>query len=721
MPALNIGTTERISTDTENTVPVVVPTQNSMAALGIHIGNIFTRNAEHRRMSGIDNKLLNSLRACKSEYSPEERAKLKAQGLSDEIFTPITDVKRRAAHSQMSEIFNAPGDRPWVINPTPLPEVPPSVAKEAFQEIIIGYIQICEQTQNIPEPEDVFRYAESRMDEVFRREVEWASVRAERMEMKVHDQLTEGGWLKAFADYTNNVCTYGTAVIKGPVPRVVLKSEIKETKLGTYKYEMVPKEILCYESVNPWDCYPSKGAKTIDDGDICIRVRFTTDELWQFANAKTKDKRVDNGDWCVDTIKAILQMNPNGGISIQGQPYDMLRQQLENDGTDMSNKCVLEGIEFYGNVRGTVLLDLGFHNTQENDPIEDDEFYEVDAISIDGYVIYCKIIDRNVGRPLSKGVFYESAESWWGDSIADKLKTIQKVMNSALRNLVMNMAMTSGPQFWVKDISRLVDKTENALKLAPWKVHRFNMGQMGQNDIPMGVMEIPSRVDEALKIFQWGKVQSDEDSGIPAYTYGTNVSGGAGRTASGLAMLTEAANRGMKAVINVTDRDVIRDIVMRTVRYNLVFDSDVSIKGDCEVNPSGVMGKILRQQEIQSLGQMANMMMQPMVFQNLGPKPLIAVLRKMFESNGMINIDDLFPSKEKIEELEMLQELQQLMAAQQGMEQQGQAEGGEQGEQQMTQGQSAEQQVRENPQEVAMRGDPAFRQESQVAERRGAA
>ena len=168
---------------------------------------------------------------------------------------------------------------------------------------------------------------------------------------------------------------------------------------------------------------------------------------------------------------------------------------------------------------------------------------------------------------------------------------------------------------------------------------------MGQNDIPMGVMEIPSRVDEALKIFQWGKVQSDEDSGIPAYTYGTNVSGGAGRTASGLAMLTEAANRGMKAVINVTDRDVIRDIVMRTVRYNLVFDSDVSIKGDCEVNPSGVMGKILRQQEIQSLGQMANMMMQPMVFQNLGPKPLIAVLRKMFESNGMINIDDLFPSK----------------------------------------------------------------------------
>jgi hypothetical protein len=597
------------------------------------------------------------------------------------------------------------------------------VAKEAFSEIIAGFVQICQMTGKIPSPEEVFRYAEGRMDEVYRLEMEWAKVRAGRMETKIHDQLTEGGWIKAFADYANNVCTYGTAVIKGPVPRVVLQNEVKETSLGTYKYGFAPKEILCYESVSPWDCYPTKGAKTIDEGDICIRVRFTTDELWQFSNATAKGGRADKGEWCIDTIQALLSLHPDGGVSIQGQPYDMLRQQLENDGTDTANKCGLEGIEFFGNIRGSILSSLGFDSTQEDEPIDDDKFYEVDAIEIDGYVIYCKVINRCVGRPLSKGVFYESPESWWGDSIADKLKTVQKVMNSALRNLVMNMAMTSGPMFWVKDVSRLSDKSKDATKLAPWKVFRFNTGQLGQNDIPMGAMEIPSRIDDALKILTWGKQQADEDSGIPAYTYGTNVSGGAGRTASGLAMLTEAANRGMKTVINITDRDVIRDIVKRTVRYNLVYDSDVSIKGDCEVNPAGVMGMILREQESQRRKQLLNIMMNPLVYQLVGPKAVLAILREEIKSHGIPNIDDVLPSKEKVAELELIQQIQQLSAAQQNVGLLGEGEGDPAGQPESTPGQVAGQQVRENPQAVAARGDPSMRPESQsqVSARRGAA
>ncbi len=715
----------------ERSVPVAVPSRIDMAELGRHIVRVFEVNAEHRRVSGIDDKLLASLRARKSEYSPAERAKIEEIGLSPDIYTPITDTKCRAAMAQIGEIFSSPGDKPWVLNATPIPEVPESVAKEAFVGILAGFMEVCELTGMIPSPEQVYAYAEARMDEVYRKQVEWATIRAERMEHKVHDQMTEGGWIDAFSAYCNYLCTYGTAVIRGPVPRVVLQPEMKETQVGTLKYSVAPKEVLCYEAVNPWDCYPSRGARKIGDGNICIRVRFMPDELWQFSQSVKKGKQ-DHGEWFVDTIDALLTKYPNGGVMIRGQPYDILRNALENDGVDITQKCDFEGIEFFGNVRGSVLLAMGVEKTQENDLIEDSRYYEVNAIEVDGHVVYCRIVNPCVGRPLSKGVFYDSVDSWWGDCIADKLKAVQKVTNSSLRNLVVNSAMTAGPQVWVKDVSRLADKSAGAMKQVPWKVWQFNLGQTGQTDVPIGILDLPSRIDELLRVFQWAKVQADEDSGIPAYTYGTNVSGGAGRTASGLAMLTEAANRGMKTVINATDRDVVRDIVGRTVRYNLVFGEDVSIKGDVEVNPSGVMGKILREQEIQKLGQLVNLLTNPVISQVTGPKALVAVLRQMFKANGVMNIDDILPSKEKIEELELIQEIKQLSEAveaqQNGM---GAIEGG--GEQMeeapppgqggTRQAQVAQRDIQQNPQAVAARGDPSMRSapESQVAERRGAA
>lgn len=707
-----------------STVPIVeIPTQAGMSALARYINTVFVQNADHRRNSGIDDKLLRSLRACKSEYGPEEAKKLQEAGISEDMFTPITDTKRRAAHAQLNEIFNAPGDKPWVVKPTPMPTVPESVAREAFGEIISEFVEFCQQTGQIPPAEAVSAYAEARMDEVHRKEIEWSNIRAGRMELKVHDQMVEGGWIKAFGDYCNYIVTYGTALVKGPTPRVVLQRAVKETKVGTYKYVMEHKEILCYEAVSPWDCYPSKGSKSIDEGNICIRVRFTSDELSQFSKSATKaGVNNEKGEWLVDTVKALVEKYPNGGVSIQGQAYDILRQRLENDGTDANNKCINEGIEFFGNVKGSELMGLGIRKTQDGKAIDYDMFYEVDAISIENYVIYCKVIDPCVGRPLSKGVFYEAVDSWWGDSIADKLIPTQKTMNSALRNLVTNMAMTSGPEFWVKDVSRLVDKSSTSLAMKPWKVHQFQNGALGQTDIPMGVLEIPSKIREILEVFNWAKTQADEDSGIPAYTYGTNVSGGAGRTASGLAMLTEAANRGMKMVISITDRDVIRDVVKRTVSYNLVYDDDMSIKGDCEVNPAGVMGMILKEQESQRRKQMLSLMVNPIIYGLTGPKGLMAVLRPELQSLGIANVDDVLPSKERVQEIEDLQKLQQLQQAQMGeSEINAQNAGALEQSQGMTQGQVAQRDVQQNPQEVASRGDPAMREPSQVEERRGVA
>ena len=674
----------------------IVPTTIEMLSLASYIRKVFHDNAMHREISGVDKMLMDALRASKAEYSEETKAKLRRAGVQDDLFTPLTIVKQRAAHSQLTDMFTNPGDKSWVLSASPMPEVPESVARDEYRRIIADFMQLANaqiqmaeaqgrepDPSMLPTPEQAFRYAEVRMDEVHRKQVEWAKIRAARMEKTVHDKMVEGGWTEAFKQFCGFLTVYGTAAIVGPVPRIKMRKAVRETKLGTVTYVLEPREVLCYEAINPWDLYPSSGARKADEGYLCIRRRFTTESLWRFASKRAKDS-TDSGEWLAGTIEALLQRYPEGGLRIDDQPYDIVRSILEKDGPDNTNRCMLEGIEFFGNVRGSMLRQLNIFTTNDGRMIEDSEFYEVDAIEMGGYVIYCKVIDERIGRPVSKGVFYEDPGSWWGGNIAQRLDSTQRMMNSALRNLSNNMAMASGPMVYVKDASRLVDKSSDALKIQPWKVIAFEQSAYGQNDVPVGTIKFDSNISELLAVFDWAKKQSDDDSGIPAYTYGSNAgAGGAMRTSTGLQTMLSEANRVMKDVEIGLDTDVVRDTVRRTVDYLMVYGRDLSIKGDCEVNPAGVIGLILRQQESDRRKQMLQIVLTPLAQQIVGPRPAAELLRKEFADLGFDNVDEVMPSKEKMELQETLSQLERFNAAmagyaaqQQGQPQLGGGDGG---------------------------------------------
>ena len=172
------------------------------------------------------------------------------------------------------------------------------------------------------------------------------------------------------------------------------------------------------------------------------------------------------------------------------------------------------------------------------------------------------------------------------------------------------------------------------------------------------------------------KTQAEDDSGIPAYTYGqSSGNSGAMRTAQGLAIFTEAASRGMKMVIGTTDRLVTRRLVKKTVDYILLYDPDFDIKGDCEVVPSGVMGKVLRAQQDQQRVQFIQLIQRDQDFkQLLGPKGWMALLRPSI-ADLALNPDDILPSAERVRELEQIAELKMIFDAQSGAAQVAQAQG----------------------------------------------
>jgi hypothetical protein len=663
-------------------------------SLALHVNRVFSENSRHRRVSGIDDKLTKCLRLSKCEYSEAEKT-LFAQKGAPEIFMPIADMKRRAAMAMFSEIFSNPGDKPWTLNPTPVPDVPQEVTERAVSATMRDYAAFAQASGQMPDPQVAFYYAQDRMTEILNEEEQWSKQRAALMERKVHDDTIEGDWPEAFDQYRDYLCTYGTALIKGPVPRMKLKKKSKRTKTGT-KFIMDEEVALCYESVSPWDCFPSKGARHIDEGDICIRVRYTPQDLNMFAKMKGKEWRPSN-------VTDILERHPFGGVWII-QPGENERRKMENSEPDLDGQCVLEAIEYYGQVRGAFLTELGFNKDTEGRKIDEQEYYEVMTIVCDNMVIYCKIVEPQIGRILSKGTFYKVPDSWWGDSILEKCESTQRICNAAVRDLVVNMAQSSGPQTVIKDISRLHPSCSPAQ--SPWKVWLFQNSVMGQNENPLHVFQPDSNIRELLMVFDWGMKQADNDTGIPAYTYGAAMAGGAGRTSSGLAMMLENVNRGIKMVVMSTDSDVVRPTIKRTADWEMLYGEDESIKGDCEVNPSGVMSLVFRENGSIRRRAFLQLLANPMVAQAILPSGVATIIREEARSLD-VNPDDIVPSREKLKEMDEIAQVQRQIQLAQSMAnaqaagqqaQQGAVEGLQQPAGEPQQG------VNENPKRNAMSG-----------------
>ena len=652
----------------------IIPTTFPMCRLANFVMDTWRVAVDHRRESGVDEKLRYALLSQTCQYNDDQKSKMRAAGIDERIFSPITATKVRAAKAMLVDIFNSTGEWPFTVEPTPDPDVPDAVAEEAVADIKIELQQIGMQLEqmgiqqlNGPALDLLNRLVldatQNRYDEIMNRKLAFARNRARRMERKVQDIMAEGGWIKAFNEYVDYICTYGTGVIV-MTPRVTAVNKCREDKKsGARKYKREYRRIPTFEAINPCDCYPAPDAKDIDDGPICFRIKYTANELWQYvthAEARFTD-RADG--WMWHTVKALLDRYPQGGLKIDSEPYDPIRRDAEKNGTEDVKDCTLEGVRCFASVRGSDLIDFGVTKNRDGKKIEFNEFYQVEAIVIGGFVVYCRIIDDRLGRPISKGVFYELPGSWWGESVADKLILVQSVMNNSIKSLMQNMAVASGPMYWINDVSRLLDKSPEGLKFRPHKVFPFQTSMMGNSGAPMGVVTVPSNANELLGVWEKMRVQADDDSGIPAYTYGQSSGQGALRTASGLAIFTEAASRGMKMVISTTDRLVTRDQVQKICNYILLYDTDLDLKGDCEVHAAGVMGKILKAQQDQQRLQLFNTVISnPLLVQIIGARGIMALLRPSIQDVN-INPDDVIPSEEKLKQLEQIGTIQQIAAA----------------------------------------------------------
>ena len=227
----------------------------------------------------IEKRLLDSARQRKGEHNPERLANLARYGGS-KIYMMITSMKCRSLVSWLKDVELPPGQKPWSIDPTPVPELPPSMEKDVYAQVEAELTQLIAQYGPEAVTADwVIERIESVESEATKKKTRMSTKTAKRIEKIIEDQLVEGGYYDALADFINDLATYPSAILKGPVIRKKPQLVWTEDQNGNFVPATEEKYSRQYYCVSPHDGFPSPGSKGINDGYFIEELRLRRKDI----------------------------------------------------------------------------------------------------------------------------------------------------------------------------------------------------------------------------------------------------------------------------------------------------------------------------------------------------------------------------------------------------------------------------------------------------------
>lgn len=647
---------ERANAQQANSQPVV-------QALNGYIRKQWMSSMMAKQMTA-EIKMLKSVRARRGEYDPDKLAQLREQG-SATIYMMITSNKCRAASSWLRDtLVTASDDKPWTIEPTALPDLPPNevqaILAQAQSEVEQLYLN-----GTPPTDQQVRERLLEMKDMALSHLKDLAKRTAERMEVKMEDQMQEGNWSKAFSEFLDDITTFPSAFIKGPIIRK--RPKLKWVPAGNGEYTLDQKEelVMEWERVDPFNIYPSADASDVNQGDLIERHKLSRADLQSMIGVE---------GYSEGAIRAVLETYGKGGLR-DWIYVDMNKAAAEGKstmGVQQNPSKLIDALQFWGSVQGQLLLDWGMSADEVPDPLAE---YPVEAWIIADWVIKAVINPDPLGRrPYYKASYEEVPGAYWGNSVADLCRDAQDVCNATARALVNNMSIASGPQV-VYNIDRL-PQGENITQMYPWKVWQVTSDPLAGSAPPMQFFQPSSLSAELMAVFEKFSTLADEYTGIPRYMTGDSPSGGAGRTASGMSMLMSNAGKAIKQVVANIDDNVISPVVERLYYYNMRYGTDPDLKGDVNIVARGAVSLIVKEQAQVRQNQFLQIALtSPAAQQIIGVEGIAELLRQGAKTLDM-NPDRIVPPVEIIKQ-RMAQAQQAALIQQQQLAQAtGQVEAG---------------------------------------------
>lgn len=619
-----------------------------------------------RAKEPIEREMLTAVRSKRGEYDPDKLAEIKKQGGS-EIYMMIFATKARQMKALLTDVMIGTGsEKPWTLNPSPKPELPPTSKNQIMQAV---YEQVM-QAEMMGMPMSVADVRQRMVDmkaEVENRIMEEARREAERAEVEIEDMMVEGGYLNALDEFLDDLTTFKTAFIKGPVVRMVPTMKWEQGPDGAFVPKVTTAPKAQYERVDPFNMYPAPWAKNVHDAFLIERHKLSRTALNSLRGVE---------GYSDDAIKAVLDAHGTGGLHewLQVDTERAHAEGRENATTDLMSADLIDALQYWGSVSGKTLREWGMSAEEVQDEAKE---YEVEAWLIGSWVIKAVINpDPLMRRPYYSDGFSRVPGAFWHNSLFDVVRDCQDMANGAARALSNNLGIASGPQVYVM-VDRLA-QGEEVTEMYPWKLWQMTSDPMGTNAEPIKFFQPSSHAAELMGVFEKFSQLADEYSGIPKYMAGIGGGeGGAGRTASGMSMMINNASKQVKQTTSSIDMNIIAPSVERTFQFCLQYKPELALQGDLNVKARGALSLVTKEAAQVRTNEFLAATANPIDMQILGLEGRAELLRhatKRLDISG----DKVVPSETVVKQraaVAMVQQQQQAMAEAQGAAQGGRPQG----------------------------------------------
>ena len=582
-----------------------------MTELANYVRGEFEKAVRHRRTISVDDQLIAAMRAYNGQYDPTKLSEIRKFGGS-EVYSRMMTMKCRGATALLRNVYMN-SDRPWRLEPSADPEIPEGIDTK-IKKLIETEVKAANQQGQLVDMNAIKDRGKTLYEAAKLNERRKAGLEAVEAQRKIDAILEKGGFYKALSEFLVDLPVYKYAVIKGPTTR--RHSTLKWARGG--KMEKHEEARFEWDRISPWDVWFSPGATDIVNTAVFERQRLSVNDLYNLIGLP---------GYREEDIREIIQSYEGRGYKEWVQIFDYERAYMEGR-NNVLDDTFINAIEYNGYVLGKYLKEYGVPGiTDELKP----------------YFITCWMVDRKIFKvmmnpsPRQRVPYYITSfdlqpGSLYGNGIPALANDLTDVINACLRAIVNNVSIASGPQV-VYNEDLISPNQDDALY--PWKRWRYVGDPAMPNAKPVEFFSPQDNSGAIMQVLDKFSTMLDDVSTIPKYLTGGGAGSGAGRTASGLSMLINNANKTLQNVADNIDNHVFEPLMMQLYDFVMLTDATGMLRGDENIVIDGVRQAAKQEQDLTKQLQFLQLVNNPNYQAMLGPSEMAVVIQSIADNLGI--------------------------------------------------------------------------------------
>lgn len=477
-------------------------------------------------------------------------------GTGSTIFLNITRPYCDAAGASLADMLLPTDEQAWQLTNTPVPELLPiaegeipTQVKQGIQQDVGGDPEMAQKVE-----QNMINQAMQMLDE--------AKEKADKAQKRIRDWHVESQYPREVRKVIEDAARIGSGVLKGPIPQKRRQVAYMDGGLVINEEIKPGSKWISYRNL-----YPAKGCgENIHDGSYI----FERDDI----SSKKLRELIGLPGYLEEEIKAVLDEGPTEATVTMKDVDEMKRD----------TSSLFEIWYYHGEVTKEELETVFSISDYESDEIQDD-IVHAQITMVNNRVI------RAVMNPLDTGEFPYDVMVWqqrkglpWGIGVSRQIRTPQRMINGAARNLMDNAGLAGGPM-WAFN-REILTPIDGVAELAPRKGWELD-GDSNIDDINKAFtyFTIDMMVQPLQEIIYLGLKMAEDVTGLPMIMQGQmgnqNI-----ETLGQTQILNNNANIVRRRIARLFDDLVTEPHIRRYYTYLLQYGEDDE-KGEFVIDARG--------------------------------------------------------------------------------------------------------------------------------------